>query len=98
MGALLARRAWFLSARLSQYPLLGGPPPTWLVTGGRGAGKTRLGAEWANALVRGLPPFAVAGQRQRRLALIGETLADVRDVMVEGPSGIIGVSQPWPAL
>ena len=93
-GARLARHAWFLEARLAQYPLLDPQPPTWLVIGGRGAGKTRLGAEWVNALVRGLPPFAPK-QKHRRLALIGETLADVRDVMVDGPSGIIGVSQPW---
>ncbi|MCR4265344.1 terminase family protein [Nitratireductor sp. ZSWI3] len=78
-------------ARLSQYPLL---PlfDTWLVTGGRGAGKTRLGAEWVNALVRGFPPFARGG-RYGRLALVGETLADVREVMVEGPSGIVSISR-----
>jgi phage terminase large subunit-like protein len=85
-----------LDARLSQYPLLKEEPPrTWLVTGGRGAGKTRLGAEWVNAVVRGLPPFAPPGRRLNRLALVGETLADVRDVMIEGPSGIVGVSKPW---
>lgn len=98
-GAEKARHTWVLDARLAQYPLLKewkeDWPPTWLVTGGRGAGKTRLGAEWVNAVVRGLPPFAPAGQRQNRLALVGETLADVRDVMIEGPSGIIGVSKPW---
>ena len=48
----LARRAawrqaqWVLSTRKKQYPLLDGQPATWLVIGGRGAGKTRLGAEW----------------------------------------------------
>jgi phage terminase large subunit-like protein len=84
-----------LEARLAQYPLLESPPPTWLVTGGRGAGKTRLGAEWVNAVVRGLPPFAPPGLRHNRLALVGETLADVRDVMIEGPSGIVGISGPW---
>ena len=95
-GADKARHAWVLDARLAQYPLLKEEPPqTWLVTGGRGAGKTRLGAEWVNAVVRGLPPFAPPGQRQSRLALVGETLADVRDVMIEGPSGIIGISKPW---
>jgi len=94
-GAEKARHAWVLDARLAQYPLLEEPPPIWLVTGGRGAGKTRLGAEWVNAVVRGLPPFAPPGRRQNRLALVGETLADVRDVMIEGPSGIVGVSRPW---
>lgn len=62
-------------------------PDTWLVTGGRGAGKTRLGAEWANGMARGLRPFA--DDRHGVMALVGETLADVREVMVEGPSGIL---------
>ncbi|WP_244621738.1 DNA-packaging protein [Neomesorhizobium albiziae] len=73
------------------------PPAIWLVTGGRGAGKTRLGAEWVNALVRGLPPFARDKLRYGLIALVGETLADVRDVMIEGPSGIRTISRKdWP--
>ncbi len=52
----------------------------WLFLGGRGAGKTRAGAEWVSSLVRG----GHAG----RIALIGPTLHDVREVMVEGPSGV----------
>lgn len=52
--------------------------------GGRGAGKTRAGAEWVRAQAR----------QPIRIALIGETLADVRDVMVEGPSGLIAVAPP----
>lgn len=43
------------------------------MTGGRGCGKTRLGAEWVNALVRGLSPFAA--YKYGRIALVGETLA-----------------------
>lgn len=73
-------------ARARQYPLLCPPGRSWLVLGGRGAGKTRLGAEWIDALVRGLPPFA--HRKYGRLALIGETLADVREVMIDGLSGI----------
>nr|WP_040676927.1 terminase family protein [Nitratireductor pacificus] len=82
---------WIGAARLSQYPLL---PifDTWLVTGGRGAGKTRLGAEWVNALVRGFPPFS-GGRRYGCLALVGETLADVREVMIDGPSGLSAVAR-----
>jgi phage terminase large subunit-like protein len=53
---------------------------TWLVLGGRGAGKTRAGAEW----VRGEVEAARAG----RVALVGETFADVREVMIDGPSGL----------
>ena len=46
----------------------------WLFLGGRGAGKTRAGAEWIRAR-------AESGQA-RRIALVGATAADVRDVMV----------------
>ena len=36
----------------------GGPWTTWLMLGGRGAGKTRLGAEWVRAQVAGAKPYA----------------------------------------
>ncbi|WP_269713909.1 DNA-packaging protein [Caulobacter sp. NIBR2454] len=55
---------------------------TWLFLGGRGAGKTRAGAEWALSKV-------TAGAR---LALVGPTLHDVREVMIEGPSGLMTIS------
>ena len=77
---------WLMRALPAQYPA-GDTKDTWLVTGGRGAGKTRLGAEWVNGLARGRAPFAATVHG--RFALIGETLADVREVMIEGPSGII---------
>lgn len=48
----------------------GGPWTTWLMLGGRGAGKTRTGAEWVRALVRGTPPYA--DHAHGRVALIGE--------------------------
>ena len=62
---------------------------TWLVMGGRGAGKTRTGAEWVRGMVAGGPSFAPRGLR--RIALVGETFAAVRDVMIEGPAGILAV-------
>jgi len=67
----------------------GEPWLTWLLIGGRGAGKTRAGAEWVRAQALGRAPFAdsVAG----RIALVGETEHDVREVMIEGVSGILGV-------
>ncbi len=64
-----------------------------MVTGGRGSGKTRLGAEWVNGLVRGLPPFSLANRRYGRIALVGETLGDVREVMVDGPSGLRSIAR-----
>src|SRR5690606_26485124 len=65
---------------------------TWLVLGGRGAGKTRLGAEWVRALAHAHPPYA--GRRFRRIALVGESEHDVREVMIEGPSGILRRAPP----
>jgi phage terminase large subunit-like protein len=59
----------------------------WLILSGRGWGKTRSGAEW----VRG----QVEDGRCKRLALVGATAADTRDVLVEGESGILAVSPPW---
>ncbi len=81
---------WFGQARTEQYPL-GLTAATWMVVGGRGAGKTRLGAEWVNGLVRGLSPFT-SGPVER-IALVGETLGDVREVMIEGPSGILATAR-----
>lgn len=84
-------REWVGTARIAQYPAGGRLRDIWLVLGGRGAGKTRLGAEWVNALVNGFRPFA--NQKYGRIALIGETLNDVREVMVEGASGILAVAR-----
>jgi phage terminase large subunit-like protein len=68
----------------------GRPWTTWLVLGGRGAGKTRLGAEWVRALAHGTPPFAA--RAHRRIALVGESEHDVREVMIEGASGLLRIS------
>jgi len=65
---------------------------TWLFLGGRGAGKTRAGAEWVCDMVAGNPGAQEPGVG--RIALVGETLADVRDVMIGGPSGLLAVSPP----
>lgn len=55
----------------------------WLIMAGRGFGKTRCGAEWVHEQIR---------QGRERIALVGETKADVRDVMVEGESGILATA------
>ncbi len=59
-----------------------------MMLGGRGAGKTRAGAEW----VRGRVESAQHGAR--RIALVGETYGAARAVMVEGPSGLLAISPP----
>ena len=65
---------------------------TWVILGGRGAGKTRAGAEWVRAEVEGATPKAPGAAR--RVALIGETYDQARDVMVLGESGILACSPP----
>ena len=61
----------------------GGPWTTWLLLGGRGAGKTLSGAAWVREHAR--------LNAKARIALIGETERDVREVMVEGVSGLLAV-------
>ena len=65
---------------------------TWVVLGGRGAGKTRAGAEWVRRMVEGGTPEAAGAAR--RIALVGETLDQARDVMVFGESGIVACTPP----
>ena len=59
----------------------------WLILAGRGFGKTRTGAEWIRERVEN----GIA----KRIAIIGKTPADVRDVMIEGESGLVSISPPW---
>jgi phage terminase large subunit-like protein len=59
----------------------------WVVLAGRGFGKTRIGAEWIRR-------EAESGLYEK-FALVGQTAADVRDVMVEGESGLLACSPPW---
>lgn len=67
------------------------PPGDWFCWGmisGRGAGKTRTGAETIRQWVED-------SEKPIRIALIAESSADVRDVMLEGESGLITISPPW---
>lgn len=55
----------------------------WVLLSGRGAGKTRAGAEWLRSMTR----------YTGRLCMIAPTASDLRDVMVEGESGILRVCE-----
>lgn len=57
---------------------------TWLICAGRGFGKTRAGAEWVRDVAR--------ADGNARIALVGANLAEVRNVMVEGDSGILAAA------
>ena len=89
-----AELAWPIWARPAQLPP-GGTWRTWLFMGGRGAGKTRAGAEWVSGLAYGA---AFTGAEPiGRIALIAETMNDAREVMLEGESGLLrlaGLARP----
>jgi phage terminase large subunit-like protein len=78
---------WSVWGRPEQQPPEGNWN-VWLVLAGRGFGKTRLASEW----VREEAKYTTTGQR--RFALVARTAADVRDVIVEGESGILNVTPP----
>lgn len=80
------RYRWTFWARDEQLPPAG-DWLIWLILAGRGWGKTRTGAEWIQA--------EVAAGRRGSIALIAPSAADVRDVMIEGDSGLLRVAPPW---
>lgn len=77
-------RNWSFRARPEQRPpeRPAGRPPWayWLYLAGRGAGKTRTGAEWVRHKV-------MYGAKHG--GLISPTTQDIRKVMIEGPAGIL---------
>jgi phage terminase large subunit-like protein len=76
---------WAFHVRDEQRPPEG-DWTTWIYLGGRGAGKTRAGAEWVRARVE---------SGCRRIAIVGANANDARYVMVEGESGLLSVASPW---
>jgi predicted phage terminase large subunit-like protein len=78
------RNAWRHQARPEQIAPAG-TWTTWVFCGGRGAGKTRSGAEWVQERV---------ASGSRFVHLVAPTVADVRDVMLEGPAGILSIAAP----
>jgi predicted phage terminase large subunit-like protein len=81
----LVDTSWESLARPEQLPPEGDHWSTWMYVAGRGAGKTRAGAEWVQEQVR---------QGASRIALVGPTAADCRDVIIEGESGILAIARP----
>lgn len=79
---------WSFWGRPEQQRPQGDDWNIWMYLAGRGAGKTRTASEW----VREEAKYTNTGQR--RFALVARTAADVRDVIVEGESGIINVTPP----
>ena len=82
----LADGGWREKARPEQLP----PPGNWngwLVMAGRGFGKTRTGSEWVKELVE--------TGTAKHIALLAPTAADARDVLIEGPAGLLTISSDW---
>jgi phage terminase large subunit-like protein len=77
-----ASASWRKIAHAAQLPPTQ-PWSTWLFQGGRGAGKTRAGAEWLAERAEQTPGGV--------FALVGPTQHDVREVMIDGVSGIRGL-------
>lgn len=77
---------WAIRGRPEQLTP-GGDWRWWLVSAGRGWGKTKTGSEFATARARALPGSVGF--------LVGQTPTQVRKVMVEGPAGILSSSPPW---
>jgi phage terminase large subunit-like protein len=81
---------WLYWARPDQQlPPAGTEFRNWLVLGGRGAGKTRAGAEWVKALALGI--FEPVVRRCERIAIVAPTYDEARLVMIEGQSGLLSV-------
>lgn len=59
----------------------------WIISAGRGYGKTRTGAETVRKRVNA----GISG----RIGIVAPTAGDARDVMIEGPSGIMNVHPDW---
>lgn len=71
---------WRFWARPDQLPPSDPLWKVWLILAGRGFGKTRTGAEWVRDNVCGSTPLGSG--RYKQIALIAETAADAREVMV----------------
>lgn len=60
----------------------------WIIIAGRGFGKTRTGAETIKKWVE--------SGKYKNIALIGDSIDDAREIMVEGKSGLIEVCKKSP--
>lgn len=78
---------WARANQVEPQEFIDGIYLIWLLMAGRGFGKTRTGAETVNKRVK--------EGRAKRIALVAPSAADARDVMVEGPSGIVTIAPPW---
>lgn len=81
--AMALLHTWKVWARPEQLSPAG-TWDNWLILAGRAWGKTRTGSQWVHE----------QAEKVGRIALIARTAADIRDVMVEGESGLIATAHP----
>lgn len=78
------RLEWLATARPDQLPAMSDEDwSVWLFLAGRGAGKTRAGAEWCF--------WETAVRPDTRIGIIAPTNGDLRKVCFEGESGLLNV-------
>ena len=80
------RYEWSLSARPEQVEPIGNHR-YFMACAGRGWGKTRAGTEWVRSQIE-------SGKSSKAI-IVAATAADLRDTLVEGPSGLLTVCPPW---
>ena len=73
---------WSFWGRDAQFPPTDNEWNTWLISAGRGFGKTRCGAEWVRQQVK---------DGHKRIACVASTNSDIERVMVKGESGFLSV-------
>jgi phage terminase large subunit-like protein len=76
---------WKFWARPNQLAPTDSAWKVWLLNCGRGFGKTRTGTEWVREQVK---------LGYDRIAVVGPTKGSVRQVMVDGESGLLSVCSP----
>lgn len=81
------RLAWLSTARENQLPPPGLDWFIWFILAGRGFGKTRSGAEHVADFARENPGSEIG--------VIGRTDAEARRLLLNGPSGLLAVLEPW---
>lgn len=81
-----ARYEWPLWARPDQLEPEG-DHRYFMACAGRGWGKTRAGTEWVRSQIE-------SGKASRAI-IVAATAGDLRDTLVEGPSGLMTVCPPW---
>lgn len=78
---------WLRQARQNQLAPPGDFWTIWLLLAGRGFGKTRSITEFVR--------MEVEAARAGYIAVVGASASDCRDILVEGPCGLLAIAPKW---